>query len=43
MTDDAQNVPKYYITNKFLAIVEEQIKADPRYYFWTHKRWKHRR
>ena len=31
----------YQITDKFLTLVEEQIKEKPEYYFWTHKRWKH--
>ncbi|TYB77290.1 lipid A biosynthesis acyltransferase [Bizionia gelidisalsuginis] len=32
----------YEITDKFLKLTEEQIYADPHYYLWTHKRWKHR-
>ena len=43
ITDDATNTPEHYITDKFLKIVENQIKEDPRYYLWTHKRWKHKR
>jgi len=32
----------YEITDKFLEFVENQIKEEPQYYLWTHKRWKHR-
>jgi len=27
----------------FIKEVEKQILEAPEYYFWTHKRWKHRR
>jgi len=30
------------ITNIFLRLVEEQIREEPSYYLWTHKRWKYR-
>lgn len=32
----------YEITDMFLREVEKQIYEAPEYYFWTHKRWKHR-
>jgi len=32
---------EYTITNQFLEELEEQIRAKPAYYFWTHKRFKH--
>ncbi|MDX1272535.1 lysophospholipid acyltransferase family protein [Bizionia paragorgiae] len=32
----------YEITDAFLKLTEEQIYAEPQYYLWTHKRWKHR-
>lgn len=35
-------VPDYEITDRFLEQVEESIREAPEYYFWTHKRWKHR-
>ena len=41
ITDDIRNEPKYEPTRKFLTLVENQIKAVPEYYFWTHKRWKY--
>lgn len=30
------------ITNQFLRLTEEEIKQNPAYYLWTHRRWKHR-
>ncbi|WP_034058043.1 lysophospholipid acyltransferase family protein [Lacinutrix jangbogonensis] len=32
----------YEITDIFTSFVEIQIKEEPEYYLWTHKRWKHR-
>ena len=33
----------YELTDMFLREVEKQIYEAPEYYFWTHKRWKHRK
>ncbi len=30
------------ITERFLRLVEEQIRERPELYLWTHRRWKHR-
>ena len=40
ITQDAPNQKEYEITNTFLTLLEDQIKAKPEHYFWTHKRWK---
>lgn len=34
--------PDFEITRLFLDEVEKQIKKEPAYYLWSHKRWKHR-
>ena len=34
--------PDYAVTDRFLSILEGQIKEAPEYYLWTHKRFKHR-
>ncbi|MCY2686914.1 lysophospholipid acyltransferase family protein [Salinimicrobium sp. TH3] len=34
--------PQFFITRNYFDKLEEQIKQEPRYYLWTHKRWKHR-
>ena len=43
LSENAQEVPNYEITDKFLKLVEQQIYEAPEYYLWTHNRWKHRR
>ncbi len=42
ITEDAAKCVDHYITKRYLEILEEQIYANPEYYLWTHKRWKHR-
>jgi len=42
ITDDIKSLPSYKPTRIFLDKVEQQIKEAPQYYFWTHKRWKHK-
>ena len=32
---------EFEITNKFIELVENQIKLDPSEYFWAHNRFKH--
>lgn len=39
---ESRDPEKLFTTKKYLKIVEQQIKAKPEYYLWTHKRWKHR-
>ena len=43
ITDNPTSIPDFEITNTFLREVEKQILEAPEYYFWTHKRWKHKR
>ena len=38
-----RTIPDYEITDAYLKEVEKQILEAPEYYFWTHKRWKHRK
>lgn len=42
LAEKPQEVPEYEITDAFFREVETAIKEAPEYYFWTHKRWKHR-
>ena len=42
ITDDANKYPSYELTDIFTQKVEAQVKAQPEYYFWTHKRFKHK-
>lgn len=34
--------PEFYMTRRYFEELESQIKKDPQYYLWTHKRWKHK-
>jgi len=41
ITLNPKELPDYQITDKFFEILENQIREQPEYYFWTHKRFKH--
>ncbi|GAA4281893.1 lysophospholipid acyltransferase family protein [Gaetbulibacter aestuarii] len=42
LSETPRKYDNYEITEMFLREVEKQIYEAPEYYFWTHKRWKHR-
>ena len=42
ITETPKELPKHGITHAFLSSLEHQIRKEPAYYFWTHRRWKHR-
>lgn len=42
LAENPKEYKDYQLTDMFLAEVEKQIHEAPEYYFWTHKRWKHR-
>ncbi|MCB0372970.1 MAG: lysophospholipid acyltransferase family protein [Muricauda sp.] len=42
LSENPTNVPDYKITDAFLRETEKSIQEAPEYYFWTHKRWKHK-
>jgi len=39
---EAKKYADYELTDIFLKKVEEQVYAQPEFYFWTHKRFKHK-
>jgi len=43
LSDHPQSEPDYAISERFMDKVAEQIYEAPEFYFWIHKRWKHRR
>ncbi len=43
LSDNPKSIPDSEITHAYIKEVEKQILEAPEYYFWTHKRWKHRR
>lgn len=42
LAEDSVKHKDYELTDMFLQEVEKQIYEAPEYYFWTHKRWKHK-
>ena len=42
ISENPNSEKEFTISKGFLALVEQSIKEAPEYYFWTHKRWKHR-
>lgn len=42
-TDDAATLPKGEMMQAYVRFIEEQIKAQPENWMWTHNRWKHSR
>ncbi|MEN3322113.1 lysophospholipid acyltransferase family protein [Mariniflexile soesokkakense] len=43
LAEKSNDYKDYELTDLFLREVEKQIYDAPEYYFWTHKRWKHKR
>lgn len=42
IAENPGELPKFELTKTFLKMVETSIREAPEYYFWTHKRWKHK-
>ncbi|WP_111708684.1 lysophospholipid acyltransferase family protein [Lutibacter citreus] len=42
ITDNATAYDDYKLTDIFSDLVEKQVRNQPEYYFWTHKRFKHK-
>jgi len=42
VSEDANSMKEFEMTDLFLRTVEKQIKNAPEYYFWTHNRFKHK-
>ena len=43
LSDNPKSIPDFEITHTYLQEIEKQIHEAPELYFWTHRRWKHRR
>jgi len=43
MTETPKQVPEHWITEEYFRRLEENIKEQPSYWLWTHKRWKRNR
>ena len=42
LAESPNDYPDYNLTDAYFKEVENVIYEAPEYYFWTHKRWKHR-
>ena len=42
ITDKPRDFKDFQLTDKYIELVEKQVKSKPEYYTWTHKRFKHR-
>lgn len=42
ITDKPKETEPFEITRSYLRLTENQIAREPAYYFWTHKRFKHK-
>lgn len=43
ITDKPGEMPEFEITKRFFAMLEQTIRREPRYYLWSHNRWKRTR
>lgn len=43
MTDKPGKMPEFEITKKFFVMLEQTIRREPRFYLWSHNRWKRTR
>ncbi len=43
ISENIKSVPDFKATEKYIQLLEDQIKKRPELYLWTHKRWKHAR
>lgn len=41
LAENPREIPDYEITDLFMKKLEDKIRKQPEYYFWTHKRFKH--
>lgn len=42
ITDSPKDLDKFQITNKYFEITERNIRKQPEFYLWSHKRFKHK-
>lgn len=43
ITEEAQSVPKFHVTEQYYRLLEESIRRNPPYWLWSHNRWKRTR
>lgn len=43
LAENSKSVENFKITDQYFELVEAQIRKAPEFYFWIHKRWKHKK
>lgn len=43
LCEHPQQVPQYSIVERYARILEEQIRQQPEYWLWSHRRWKRKK
>ena len=41
LEENPRQTAEFEITEKHTRVLEEMIQAEPQYWLWSHKRWKH--
>ena len=40
LSENVRSTPDYELSDRFMTLVQAQIRKAPEFYLWTHKRWK---
>ena len=43
MSDNVHTIPDYELTETYMRLLEANIRRQPAFWLWSHKRWKHQR
>lgn len=43
ISENSKETEDFEITDKYIQLVEEQIRKAPEFYLWSHKRWKYKK
>lgn len=43
MSDNVHTIPDYELTEAYMRLLEANIRRQPPFWLWSHKRWKHQR
>lgn len=43
LAEKPKSIENFKITDQYFELVEAQIRKAPEFYFWIHKRWKHKK
>ncbi len=43
LAENPKNLPQDEVLKRYIAKIEEDIREQPEFYLWSHKRWKHKK